>query len=57
MYNCVGHLIDSDIFVIRLCYNWWLMHMTNCKTCKHVYYYVYNLYGNINIIYGNYVLL
>ena len=48
MYICVGHLLDSDTFSIRLCYNWWPMCMTNGKTCKHVYYYMENIinYGN-----------
>ena len=55
----MGHILDSDIFNIRHCYNWWLMYMTNGKTCEHVYYsiYVYSLYAKININYGDCMFL
>ena len=34
------------------------MYLTNGKTCKHVnYIYGYSLHGNIDINYGNYILL
>ena len=58
MYIFVGHLLDSDIFSSRLCYNWWLciwllVKLVNMLTTI----YVYSLYGNISINYGNYALL
>ena len=52
MCICVGHLLDSDIYlVLDSAYIWPMVKLVNMFTTI----YVHSLYGNININYGNYV--
>ena len=59
MYIFEGHLLDSDWYLVLdsatvddSCI-WRMVKLVNMFTTI----YVYSLYGNININYGNYVLL